>query len=121
MPMAAAMGSWMRYTSLPPACSALSLTARFSTSVMPDGMQMTMRRVGLNQDFLPEMSLIIPLIICSADSKSAITPSLSGRMVSMFLWVFPCICWAKRPMATTLPVIRSFATMEGSSTTTLSW
>ena len=82
---------------------------------------MTMRREGLNQDFRPEMSLIMPLIICSADSKSAITPSFNGRIVSMFLWVFPCICCARRPMATTLPVIRSLATMEGSSTTTLSW
>ena len=47
IPMAAAMGSWIRYTSLAPACSLLSFTARFSTSVIPLGMQMTMRRFGV--------------------------------------------------------------------------
>ncbi len=42
-PMAAAIGSSIRYTSRAPALSALSLTARFSTSVMPKGTQMMMR------------------------------------------------------------------------------
>jgi len=40
---AAAIGSSIRYTSRAPADSADSLTARFSTWVMPDGTQMTMR------------------------------------------------------------------------------
>ena len=38
----------------------------------------------------------------------------------MFSWVFPCICWAFLPIAITFPVVRSIATIEGSSTTTLS-
>jgi hypothetical protein len=42
-PIAAAIGSSMRYTSRAPADSADSLTARFSTSVMPNGTQMMMR------------------------------------------------------------------------------
>ena len=42
-PMAAAMDSWMRYTSRAPACSAESRTARFSTSVMQVGTPMTIR------------------------------------------------------------------------------
>ena len=63
---------------------------------------------------------IMPLIMSSAALKSAITPSRSGRMVLMFSWVLPCICWACRPTAMTLPVVRSMATMLGSSTTTLS-
>ena len=83
-------------------------------------MQITMRREGLNHDFRLLIILIMPLIISSAAWKSAITPSFKGRMVSMFLWVLPCICCAKRPMATTRFVPRSLATMLGSSTTTLS-
>ncbi len=42
-PIAAAIGSSMRKTSRAPALSALSLTARFSTSVIPKGTQMMMR------------------------------------------------------------------------------
>ena len=42
-PMAAAMGSSIRYTSRAPAARAESRTARFSTSVMPEGTPMMMR------------------------------------------------------------------------------
>ena len=42
-PMAAAMGSSMRYAWRAPAWTAASNTARFSTEVAPHGMQMTMR------------------------------------------------------------------------------
>ena len=42
-PMAAAIGSSMRYTSRAPAASAESRTARFSTSVIPLGTEMMMR------------------------------------------------------------------------------
>src|SRR5690606_2724313 len=62
----------------------------------------------------------MPLIISSAAWKSAITPSFRGRTVLMFSWVLPCTCCACRPIAITLPVVRSLATMLGSSTTTLS-
>ncbi len=121
IPMAAAMGSWIRYTSLPLTRSADSFTARISTSVIPEGMQMTIRRAGGNHFFLRAgIFLMNMLIIFSEASKSAITPSLSGRMVLMFSWVLPCIMFASRPTAMILPEIRSLATMEGLSTTTLS-
>jgi hypothetical protein len=42
-PIAAAIGSATRKTSRAPACFALSRTARFSTSVIPDGTQMMIR------------------------------------------------------------------------------
>ena len=42
-PMAAAIGSSIRYTSRAPACMAESRTARFSTCVIPEGTPMTMR------------------------------------------------------------------------------
>ena len=42
-PIAAAIGSSMRKTSPAPAACAASSTARFSTSVMPEGTAMTMR------------------------------------------------------------------------------
>ena len=42
-PIAAAMGSSIRYTSRAPACMAESRTARFSTWVIPDGTPMTIR------------------------------------------------------------------------------
>ncbi len=49
-PIAAAIGSSIRYTSRAPADSALSLTARFSTWVMPEGTQMTI--LGRTRVFL---------------------------------------------------------------------
>ena len=60
------------------------------------------------------------LIICSLASKSAITPSFKGLTVSIFLWVLPCIKFASVPTAIIFPVVRSLATIEGASTTTLS-
>ena len=48
-PMAAAMGSGIVMTSRAPACIADSLTARFSTSVMPEGMAMTTRGGARNE------------------------------------------------------------------------
>ena len=42
-PIAAAIGSSIRYTSRAPADIADSRTARFSTDVMPDGTAITMR------------------------------------------------------------------------------
>ena len=121
IPMAAAMGSWIRYTSFPLTRSADSRTARISTSVIPDGIQMTMRRAGVKKRFLSAgIFLINILIICSEASKSAITPSFNGRIVLMFSWVFPCIRAASCPTAMILFVTRSRATIDGLSTTTFS-
>ena len=118
-PSAAAIGSYIMYTSRPPACSADSRTVRISTLVEPDGIQITIRSDGLKRWPLILTFFIMPRSISSAALKSAITPSLSGRIVRMFWCVLPCICWACSPMATTLPVCMSMAMMEGSSTTTL--
>ena len=120
IPIAAAIGSCIKKTSFAPACSAESFTALFSTSVIPEGIQTTIFNEGEKRLFLLGIILIIPLIICSAAEKSAITPSFKGRIVCIVLWVLPCINWAFFPIATTLFRIISFATIEGSSTTTLS-
>ncbi len=120
IPMAAAIGSKMRYTSRPSACSAESLTARSSTSVEPEGTPITMRSDGENRREPVCTILIRPRIICSQAVKSAITPSRSGRMVRMLSCVFSYIILASSPTAIILSVRRSKATTEGSSTTILS-
>ena len=83
IPMAAAIGSSINMTCLAPAFWAASLTARRSTSVIPEGTQITIRPIddiqpGLTRRIRPRMS-------ASATEKSAMTPSLSGRIVSMSL------------------------------------
>ncbi len=87
---------------------------------MPDGTQITIRPMDENQ--LGRTRRMRPLMSASAIEKSAMTPSLSGRMVSMSLCVRSCIIRASCPMATALPERRSMATMDGSlSTMPLSW
>ena len=68
-----------------------SRTARISTLVEPDGMQITIRSEGAKR--LPEVLtfLIMPRSISSVALKSAITPSFSGRIVLMLGLVFSCI------------------------------
>lgn len=80
-PMAAAIGSSMIETCLAPALKAASRTARRSTSVTPDGMQMMMRGRAST-----ELLHTLRMKIWSMDavmSKSAMTPSLSGRTATM--------------------------------------
>ena len=120
IPMAAAIGSKIRYTSRPSACSAESRTARSSTSVEPEGTPMTMRREGWNRRLPVCTILISPRIICSQAEKSAITPSRNGRIVRMLSCVFSYIILAFSPTAIILSVRRSSATTDGSSTTILS-
>ena len=118
--MAAAIGSKIKYTSRPSACSAESRTARSSTSVEPEGTPITIRSEGENRR-LPVCTILIrPRIICSQAVKSAITPSRSGRMVRMLSCVFSYIIFAFSPTAIILSVRRSRATTDGSSTTILS-
>ena len=119
-PMAAAIGSNTRYTSRPPACSALSRTARSSTSVEPDGTPMTIRNEGVNKRLPVFTFLIRPRIICSQALKSAITPSRRGLTVRILGFSFSYIIFARSPTAIILSVRRSSATTEGSSTTILS-
>ena len=118
--MAAAIGSSMSMTWRAPAFWAASLTARRSTSVIPDGTQMTIRPIDvMNPGFTRLMN---PRMRASATEKSAMTPSLSGRIVSMSLCVRSCIMSASVPIATGFPERRSMATIEGSfRTIPLSW
>ena len=121
IPIAAAIGSWMSFISFAPACSAESFTALSSTSVIPEGIQITIRSDGEKKRFLMVgICLINSFIICSEASKSAITPSFKGLIILILLCVFPCINRASLPVAINLPVLRSKATMEGLSITTLS-
>ncbi len=55
--------------------------------------------------------------ICSVTSKSAITPSLSGRIALIVPGVRPSIRFASRPTACTSPFRESTATTEGSEST----
>ena len=114
-PIAAAMGSSMRKTSLAPADSADSRTARFSTWVIPEGTQAITR--GLIKVRRLFAFLMKYRSITSATSKSAMTPSFIGRIASMCPGVRPSIILASCPTASTLLPPRPFlrtATTEGS-------
>ena len=55
--------------------------------------------------------------ICSVTSKSAITPSFSGRIAVIVPGVRPSIRFASTPTAWTWPLRESIATTEGSERT----
>ena len=94
--------------------SAESLTARFSTWVTSEGMPITMRgRTSVERLWARWMKCES---IFSVISKSAITPSFIGRMATMLPGVRPSISLASRPTASTFPVTRLTATIEGSET-----
>ncbi len=118
IPRADAIGSKIKYTSLPPACSDESRTALISTSVLPDGIPTTIFMFGVKIDFLLLLTCLMnPLIIISAALKSAITPSFIGRTVLMPGFSLSCINLAFCPRAIAFPVALSIATMLGSSRT----
>ena len=114
-PTAAAMGSSIRSTLLLPACRAASSTARRSTSVTPEGMQMTMRgrlrAPALRAFFIKYFSM------AAVTSKSAMTPSFKGRTATMEPGVRPSISLACLPTASTSSERTSTATTEGSRIT----
>src|SRR5918998_6358181 len=117
--MAAARGSSMVYACRAPADSVASLTARSSTPVTPLGTHTT--TLG------PESERRILLCGCalrmkyesifSVTSKSAMTPSFKGRIATIWPGVRPSILFAADPTATTLSVLLSIATTEGSERT----
>ena len=114
-PIAAAIGSSMRYASRAPACCAASMTARFSTSVTPEGTPTTTR--GRTND-LERIALRMKYFsIACVTSKSAMTPSFIGRMATMLPGVRPIICFASSPTARTSPVSLFIATTDGSRST----
>ena len=114
-PIAAAIGSSIRYASRAPACCAASMTARFSTSVTPDGTPTTTR--GRTNDFDRIALRIKYFSIACVTSKSAITPSFIGRIATIFPGVRPIICFASSPTASTSPESFLIATTEGSRST----
>ena len=114
-PMAAAIGSSTTYASRALALSAASRAARISTCVTPDGTPMTTRGRGeIMPNALSWAFSMKCLIIFSTTSKSAITPSLSGRTAMMLAGVRPTIAFASEPTAMTSLVLLSMATTEGS-------
>ena len=99
-PIAAAIGSSIRVAQRAPAEYVASSTARFSTPVTPLGTQMTTR--GCAQRFCMTLRMKCRSI-CSVTSKSAMTPSLSGRTALMVAGVRPSMRLASAPTACTSP------------------
>jgi len=118
-PIAAAVGSSIRYTSRARAWSAASRTARFSTWVIPEGTPITTRgRSRLEPSALPVESCRAREMkyrsIFWVMSKSAITPSFKGRIARMLSGVRPSIALASRPTPITARSARRTAMIEGS-------
>ncbi len=114
-PIAAAIASSMRCTSLTFARIALSFTARRSTCVISDGTPMTTR--GRTSPFPLCAFRMKCASIFSAASKSAMTPSFIGLMAVMCPGVRPSISLASVPTASIRPVTLLSATIDGSDTT----
>jgi len=114
-PIAAAIGSSTRWTSLALTRNPLSRTARRSTSVISAGTPMTSR--GRRQGLFPITLRTKWTSIFSAASKSAITPSRSGLTGLMCGGVRPSISWASWPTASTTPLAVLKATIDGSFST----
>ena len=96
-PIAAALGSDIKKTSLAPALSAELTTARFSTAVIPDGIAIT--TLGLTPHFLLWTFKIKYLSMASVISKSAITPFFIGLVTVILLGAFSNIALAVCPTA----------------------
>ena len=113
-PIAAAIGSSISQTLRAPALSADSWMARRSTAVEPDGTQTTICGWAKRRRLCTLRMKC--LIISSATSKSAMTPSRSGRIAWMLPGVRPSIILASSPTASTwrLPLCVVSATTEGS-------
>ena len=91
-----------------------SSTARFSTPVTPLGTQTTTRGCAKRLWCTFWMKC---RSICSVTSKSAMTPSFSGRIAEIVPGVRPSIRLASIPTACTSPVRWSMATTDGSEST----
>ena len=111
-PIAAAIGSSIKYTSFAPACNIDSSTALSSTSVIPEGTPTT--TLGFPILYLWHILYIIFLSINWVAVKSAITPSFSGLTAFILSGVLPSISFASYPVARISLVFISNATTEGS-------
>ena len=116
-PIAAAIGSSISQTLRAPALSAASRIARRSTAVEPDGTQMIISGLAKRRRLCTLR--MKRLIISSATSKSAMTPSRKGRMAVMLAGVRPSIIFASSPTASTRlrPSYWAIATTDGSFNT----
>ena len=91
-----------------------SKTARFSTDVTPEGTHTTTRGRG-DHGYLRSRAFSMKYrSITSVTSKSAITPSLSGRSAMIEPGVRPIMRFASAPTAKTRLSLLSIATTEGS-------
>src|SRR5260221_8147313 len=111
-PIRAGFGSWAGWPALALPRTPLSRTARRSTCVISDGTPITSR--GRRHGALPMAFLTKWMSIVSAASKSAMTPSRSGRTARMLGGVRPSISWASAPTASTVPLAVLKATIDGS-------
>ncbi|COG24823.1 Uncharacterised protein [Streptococcus pneumoniae] len=114
-PTAATFGSSSKNTVLPPERSAASRIAFCSTDVIFVGQQIKIR--GFEKKLFTSNLLMKYFNIASVISKSAITPSLSGRIATILPGVRPTMLLASSPTANTLPLLRSIATTDGSFNT----
>ena len=105
----------MSWTRLAPAREQASLTARRSTSVIPDGAHMTTRGRAVRLGWAVRMKW---RSMASVTSKSAMTPWRSGRVAEIVAGVRPIIRLASKPTACTSPVCSLIATTDGSDSTT---
>ena len=113
-PIAAASDSSIRCTERAPAARHASISARCSTSVIPEGAQI------ITRGWASRLRCTRPMkwrSICSVTSKSAITPWRSGRTAVIVAGVRPIIPCASSPTACTAPLSESMATTDGSDTT----
>jgi hypothetical protein len=120
-PIAAAIGSSSSETLSEPALLTAWRIALRSTGVAPEGMQITTSGPREKRVAPPCALRMKCLIISSATSRSAITPLLSGRIVSTLPGVLPIISLASSPTARTRRIPSrpiSIATTEGSLITT---
>src|SRR5439155_1342675 len=112
-PIAAAIGSSMMYALRAPAAIVASSTARCSTPVMPLGTHSTTR--GLASQRRRCTFWMKYRSIFSVTSKSAMTPSRSGRTATMCAGVRPIMRLASVPTARIEPVLVLIATTDGST------
>ena len=114
-PIAAAMGSSIKYTSLAPARIIASSTALSSTSVIPDGTPTN--TLGLTALYLLHTLSNKFFNNNFVAVKSAITPSFNGFIAFISFGVLPSISFASNPVAIIPPVFAFTEITDGSLNT----
>jgi hypothetical protein len=88
IPIAAAIGSWIKYTSLPFTLSQDSLPLSYFNSVIPEGIQTTICKAGT---FFQCRYAFINILSFFLKHQNQQLHHLSGLIVLMFSCVLPCI------------------------------